>query len=268
MPANLDPCDFLLKEGADAFRELVAGAVDPLAFVLERAATRFDLGSIEGSRRAAEWVLGILSRIPSSQRIGMDLKLAKSLDSLAHRLGLPVDSLRRRLQELRQAAGRDPVAEPGARGRGEPVPDRAQAVAPVRSSPPPPPIRLPDLDPLDRELVQIVLNEPGAVSYLVSRVTAASLRDAPLRAILQACYDLHGEGQPPRTEEVMLRLDDPQIRALAAGLLLPLDPAPLPEDVRPASWQDRLKGVLATLAERERQDRLGDLAGPWPKPMK
>jgi len=38
LPANLDPCDFLLKEGADAFRELVAGAVDPLAFVLERAA--------------------------------------------------------------------------------------------------------------------------------------------------------------------------------------------------------------------------------------
>ena len=57
----------------------------------------------------------------------------------------------------------------------------------------------------------------------------------------------------------MLRLDDPQVRALAAGLLLPMDPAPLPENVRPASWQDRLKGVLGTLAERERQNRLRDL---------
>jgi DNA primase len=123
----------------------------------------------------------------------------------------------------------------------------------------PPPIRLRDLDPLDRELVQIVLNEPGLVSDVVSRVTASSLRDAPLRAILQACYDLHGEGLAPRTEEVMLRLDDDQVRALAAGLLLPMDPAPLPENVRPASWQDRLKGVLGTLAGRERQNRLGDL---------
>ncbi len=260
LPANLDPCDFLLREGADAFRELVARAVDPLAFVLERAATRFDFGAIEGSRRAAEWVLGIISRVPSTQRIGMDLKLAKSLDNLAHRLGLPVDYLRRRLRELKQAAlPRSPLRPPGPGAaanvsRTVPADDTATA-----GSTPPPPIRLRDLDPLDRELVQIVLNEPGLVSEVVSRVTASSLRDAALRAILQACYDLHGEGLAPRTEEVMLRLDDYQVRALAAGLLLPMDPAPLPEDVHPASWQDRLKGVLGALAGRERQNRLGDL---------
>ena len=49
LPANLDPCDFLLKEGADAFRVLVKRAADPLAFVLERAGARFDLDSIEAS---------------------------------------------------------------------------------------------------------------------------------------------------------------------------------------------------------------------------
>jgi DNA primase len=261
LPTNLDPCDFLLKVGADSFRELVARAVDPLAFVLERAAARFDFGAIEGSRRAAEWVLGILSRIPSTQRIGMDLKFAKALDNLSVRLNQPVDYLKRRLRELRQAALRRP-------GRGNPgsvavanlsrTEAKAEASGAISSSPPAP-IRLLDLDPLDLELVQIVLNEPDLVSELVSRVTASSLRDASLRAILQACYDLHGEGQPPQTGEVMLRLDDPQVRALAAGLLLPMDPAPLPENVRPASWQDRLKGVLGTLAERERQNRLGDL---------
>ena len=61
LPANVDPCDFLLKEGADAFRALVERAVDPLAYLLARAAARFNLDSIEGSRRAAEWVVGILS---------------------------------------------------------------------------------------------------------------------------------------------------------------------------------------------------------------
>ena len=260
LPANLDPCDFLLKEGAGPFRELVAAAVDPLAFVLQRAAARFDLGAIEGSRRAAEWVVGILSRIPSSQRFGMDLKLAKSLDNLSVRLNQPVDSLKKMLREQRRAA----VPRPG-RGNPAAVAGSPSTTTPPGSVPaavsgsPAVPIRLGDLDPLDRELVQIVLNEPALVSELVSRVTVSSLRDAPLRAILQACYDLHGEGQPPRSEEVMLRLDDPQVRALAAGLLLPMDPAPLPEDVRPASWQDRLIGVLGTLAGRERQSRLGDL---------
>jgi DNA primase len=261
LPANLDPCDFLLKEGVDAFRELVAGAVDPLAFVLERAATRFDFGAIEGSRRAAEWVLGILSRARSSQPIGLDFKLGKCLDNLSVRLNQPVDELKKRLRELRQLALQRP-------GRGNPGSGagvnlsrtEAQPEVPgAASSLPPPPIRLRDLDPLDRELVQIVLNEPGLVSELVSRVTVSSLRDAPLRAILQACYDLHGEGQSPSIAEVMHRLDDPQIHDLAAGFLLPLDPEPMPENMRLASWQERLKHSLETLAERERQHRIGDL---------
>ena len=60
LPAGLDPCDFLLKEGADAFRELAEKAPDALAYLVSRAAARFDLDSIEGSRRAAEWVFGIV----------------------------------------------------------------------------------------------------------------------------------------------------------------------------------------------------------------
>ena len=259
LPANLDPCDFLLKEGAGPFRELVSRAVDPLAFVLERAATRFDLTAIEGTRRAAEWVLGVLSRVPTTQRIGLDLKLAKTLDALGHRLSLPVESLRRRLQELRRIAtprvGRDRTLAPSASPEATTTAESPSS----RTAAPVTPIRLQELDPTDRELIQIVLNDATAVAHLVSRVTASSLRDAPLRAILQACYDLHGQGQLPRYEEVMNRLDDPQVRALAAALTLSMDSSPLPEDVRPATWHDRLHGVLLTLAERERQNRLRDI---------
>jgi len=116
-----------------------------------------------------------------------------------------------------------------------------------------------DLDPTDRALIEIVLNEHSVVGRLISRVAVASIRDAPLRMILQACYDLYGEGQPPTFDRVALRLDDPQVRALAAGLLLPIEAAPLPDRVRPGPWQDRLAWTLATLAERDRQDRLRDL---------
>jgi len=123
-------------------------------------------------------------------------------------------------------------------------------------------LRTKDLDPRDRELLQIVLNEPSVVGRLISRVAVASIRDAPLRTILQACYDLYGEGQSPTFDRIALRVDDPEVRALAAGLLLPIEPGPLGVDTYPlASWQDRLKGTLTTLAERDRQDRLRDLKG-------
>jgi len=244
LPGGADPCDYLLTEGADAFRRLVDRAVDPLEFALARAASRFDFDAVDGARQASQWVLSILARVPRSQRAGLDVKVAKALDALAQRLRLPVDELARDLRRLRGRSGR-PSSRTG----------------PAAATPATPPIRLADLDPLDRELIQIVLNEPAVVAGLVARVAPGTLRSAPLRAILEAGYAIHAEGHEPTFDRLAGRLDDPALRSLAAGLLLPMDPAPLPEALRPAPWRDRLTGVLAQLAERDWRDRLRDLQG-------
>ncbi len=270
LPGGLDPCDFLTREGADAFRDLVGRAVDPLSFAIARAEARFDLTSLEDSRLAAEWVLSILGRVPRSHAAGLDVKVAKALDTLSQRLRVPVATLDRRLKELQRAARRSeqkgrrapaPGGEDGAGAQGGPG-ETAPAV-------PMTPIRPEELDPIDRELVQIALNEPLAVARLVSRVAVASVRDAPLRAILAACYDLHGEGESTTFERVSLRLEDARVRSLAAGLLLPttatrgdrhpIDPQPVSEGVRPASWEVRLANTLAMFDERDWRDRLRDL---------
>ena len=76
LPEKLDPCEFLLREGADAFRTLLGRATDPLAFVLQRASSKFDIRSAEGSRLASEEVLSILARVPNKSRAGLDVKIA------------------------------------------------------------------------------------------------------------------------------------------------------------------------------------------------
>ena len=248
LPSNLDPCDFVLNEGADAFRALVERAVDPLSFAIRRASERFDLDDLEGSRRAAEWVLAILARVPTRHRAGLDVKVAKALDRLSVRLRVPVETLDRRLKQLRRGADRSAPRDRGDAGRG--AESALAAVAPVR---------LADLDVTDRQLIEILLNDPTVVGRLIARVAVSSIRDDSLREILQVCYDLYGEGVTPTFERVFLRLDDPRVRALAAGLLLPIDPAPLPESIHPAPLEDRLAGVLAKLAERAWRDRIKDL---------
>ena len=133
LPDGLDPCDFLLGEGADAFRDLVDRAVDPLSFAIARAEARFDLDSLEDSRLAAEWVLSILGRVPRSHAAGLDVKVAKALDTLSQRLRVPVATLDRRLKELQRSARRpsrkadEPRRRRGRRGgreraRGRPPP--------------------------------------------------------------------------------------------------------------------------------------------------
>lgn len=250
LPSNLDPCDFLLSEGADAFRSLVEQAVDPMTFAIRRASSRFDLDSPEDARRAAEWVLTVLGRVPASRNLGLDVKVAKALDTLSRQLRVPVETLKRRLKQLQLASMN--------KGGGRAAP-KAPAAEDAPKEAPPVVIRPEDLDVTDRELVQIILNQPDVVGRLSSRVAVASIRDAPLRAILQACFDLHAEGTPPTFERVALRLDDPAVRSLAAGLLSPIVSSPLPKELRPAPWEDLLAGVLARIDERDWQVRLRDL---------
>jgi DNA primase len=253
LPDNLDPADFLLREGPAPFRALIDRAVDPLAFAIDRAGTKFDLNSLEESRQAAEWVLSILARVPNNSRAGLDVKVARALDTLGQRLRVPFATLERRLRALRQSAARTANNETR----------RADAAAQA----PPPPIRPADLDPIDRELIHIVLNDPGVVGRLITRVAVETLFDAPLRAILQACYAIHGEGQTPSFDRVSLRLDE-SVRKLAAGLAQPIDFAPLPDEplfgptkgLQPASWERRLAGVLAKLDKREHEARLRKVA--------
>jgi DNA primase len=261
LPSGLDPCDFLLNRGADAFRELAAGAVDPLAFILDRARVRFDFESIEGSRQAAEWVLGILSRIPVQSRGGLDVKLAKALDALAYSLRVPLDPLKKRLGELRRAAARP---KPAARVETDAPPagdgtrvDEARAVVSA-------PDLLRAMDPVERELLAIVVDQPEGVGRIVACVAPSTIRDDAARAILQAAFDLYGEGERPGYEALVARLDEPGPRAVAAhlGHLGPgtHEEQPLDDDTASqGDWERRLELVLGRLAERERLVRVADL---------
>jgi DNA primase len=270
LPEKLDPCDFLLKEGAEAFRALVDRAVDPLAFAVRRAGERFDLESIEGSRQAAEWVLGVFARVPRVNRFAQEVKVDKALDTLSDRLRVPVPTLKRRLRQLQREAkvryaprASAPAGHDSAPAQVDPAtadaPGEAGSAATSSASGS---IQLNPqaLDPTERELIQIVLSEPGSVGRVISRVSVASIHDASLRVILQVCYDLHGEGQPATFERVALRLFDDAVRALAACLLSPMDSGPRSDQMSPEGpWEERLSGVLLRLAKRDWQERLREL---------
>jgi DNA primase len=268
LPAGLDPCDFVLQRGASAFRELAERAPEPPAYLLDRAAARFDLASGEGTRRAAEWVVGILNAAPQAHRLGLEVKQAKVLDELSRRLRVPLEALTRLRRQLQRPTPRRAAAST-ATASGEAAttmsaPPSGDAAVGSRGAAPAAPIRLDGLDRTDLELMQVALNEPAAIEWLAPRIAPSCLRDAPLRAILEAAYGLLAEGQPASYENLMARLEDPALRGVATDLVastalsLP-EPAPLSEGVRPAPWRERLERMLIVLDQRERQARLADL---------
>ena len=242
LPAGLDPCDFLIAEGAEPFRSLVDSAADPLEFAIDRARSRFDFESAEGARQAADWVLAILAKIPPRASGGLEMKSAKALDILSRLLNVSVLDLNRRLRQLRKPA---------------PAAHRADPAATLAAAPP---IQIRDLDRTDVELIRIVLNEPGVVPRIVSRIAVSDLRDAPLRTILAAAYDVHAGGSAPEFSRISSRLGEAE-RSLAAGLLLPVDSSPFSEAVRPAPLAEQLPRLLTAFAARELDERRRDVQG-------
>jgi DNA primase len=234
LPDRLDPCEFLNEHGAGPFLEMIESASDPLDFAIDRAAARYDFDSPEGARQASEWIASLLGRVPGAAPGGLDVKVAKALDKLARRLRVPVHDLRRQVRRARPTAGSSSKSEPAA------APTVSEYV----------PIHPSSLDVLDRGLVHILLNDPSLIPRVNTRIAPKSLRDAPLRAILQACYDLYSEGELPEFTRVSSRLSEAE-RGLAAGLLLPSDPAAASARYAPPPWATQLDLILVQFAERD-----------------
>ncbi len=66
LPDNLDPAEFIAAKGAEAFGQVLEGAVPLIRFGIDRRLARFDLNSPEGRARATNEALAVLAPIKDS----------------------------------------------------------------------------------------------------------------------------------------------------------------------------------------------------------
>jgi len=68
LPEGLDPADFVQRRGAEAFRELAAGAEPLVEFMLRRSVGRHDLSSVESQSAAVAGALPVLEGLSDPVR--------------------------------------------------------------------------------------------------------------------------------------------------------------------------------------------------------
>jgi len=197
MPAGIDPCEFVLAQGRDAFEVLVAAAGDPLEYRMDEALAGLaaDAGD-DAALASIESVLSALAAVsprsplpPSQRRLREDQVLGR----LSRRFGLSRDVLRTRMLELRDrsrpAGGADDRAPAG---------DRS----------------LPRLPAWDREVIEVLVGVPDSAGLIVRQVGAAGLESREARAVLQVAAKIHGEGRPVALAELLLEIEDPLLQSL------------------------------------------------------
>jgi len=106
LPENLDPCDLLLRDGPESFQKVLDTAVDALEFKLTRVLLEANKAgaTLETKRKATDSLLSVLARIPVEASPSSQLKLELMLGRVGKKLGISVETLKARINELRPKA--------------------------------------------------------------------------------------------------------------------------------------------------------------------
>ena len=236
LPEGLDPCDLLAAQGAAPFRGILEEAVDVFEYKLAAVWKESEKG-VEGQRRAAEQMLGVLATAPQDRSVKLELMVNR----IAHRLHLKEETLWARLKELR-----DKRAERSDRTRSDHeaprAADEASDTAERKAGP---------AAQHEKELLEVLLADGALVGAAIVEVTPNEVEHPGLRLLLEGLYRLHAEGQQPDLDHLRGRLDNERLLDRAQGFR----DRGLAQSDRPAYLQT----VLARFRERREQRRMQDL---------
>lgn len=192
LPAGMDPCDLLAERGADAFRAVLAGAVDALEFKMARALADESAGGVEGRRRAVDAVLGVIALAPELAGHAGAVKRELAVTRIAQRTGLREETVWGRLHELRaqrRPSRPNPTSEP----------PRRTAPAPAR----------------EKQLLQMLLADPTLVPLALGEIAPGEVEHPGVRLLLEGLYERQAHGQVPDLDGLRGRLDNPALLAVA-----------------------------------------------------
>ena len=198
LPEGLDPCDLLVRQGADAFRKVLAEAVDALDFKLNQVLASAAAQGIEGKRRAVEAVLGIIALAPEVQGQDAAIKQQLIVTRISQRLAIKEETIWARLRELRARR-----LEAEARRQSDEEANGPNAAVPL---------------PREKQLLEVLLAEPALVAVAAKEIAAAEVVHPGLRRLLEGLYALLQEGEPPDLDQLRPRLDNPRLAEAALRL--------------------------------------------------
>ena len=203
LPDDLDPADFLLTRGAEAFRQFLDSAVDALEHKLNRLMQNMgSRATMHQVNQALEQMLSTLAaapRLQSGTTAQARLREHQILSQLARQFRVSEEELRLRLRDLRRRA------KPGSAARDVGPNDE----------------EVPVLSPLsawERELLEIVLLEPEAVIAAAEEISPEQIETPAAALIFNRCCELSRGGITPTFDRLLLEFDDPAIKNLLVDL--------------------------------------------------
>ncbi len=200
LPAGLDPCDLLVQQGPDAFRQVLEKAADALEFKLNQVLNHEGSLGIEGQRRAVDAVLGIVALAPPLAGQAGAIRTQLMVTRISRRLALKEEMVWARLEELR--AQKRP-AEKSSPARSEEAAPAVRGAKPVTA---------------ERELLEVLLADETLVAAAAASIPPEEIQHPGLRRLLAGLYALLAEDVPPTLDQLRARLEEGPLARKAMDL--------------------------------------------------
>lgn len=214
LTGDQDPADVMLDQGPEWFLEQANRAPELWEFKLKRVIDRFGTNTVDGAHRVLEEMLELLCEVPtylgSSPTGRWQMREDILLGRLFQRLGIPEKNVRDRLNELRRLRvqrGANMNSNGGA-PQSPATPSQIQRL--MRSAT--------TDEQIEAELLQIALLYPETVNSMRQEISTKEITCPALRQLWELCLELIDQQILPSIDQVLLRLEESELKPLAVWL--------------------------------------------------
>lgn len=251
VPKGKDPCEFILLEGIEAFKELFSSASDVMAYQWSRLSEKFEKSdNLTDRRTATEKFL---------QSISLAFK-SGSIDAITQ--GLIINRLSRLLQIPSEDIRRTVVSKIRRIGNVEIRTSRNQTVSATEASES-------LIMKAQSEIIEVLLNEPGLIEAAVRKIELCDFDNPELRQLWQLLQQYNRPEREFSLSHLLGQIDSERTASVAVSL------SDNGQDT--GTLAKRLKGAVAVLCEhraknesmkrgRDEDDKLRSVTNRGTKP--
>lgn len=195
LPDQLDPDEYLLEHGTEAFNQVIASAQDALSYKWKQLTARFisSQGDLTGQQKAVEEYMNTLADARAS---AVDsLRWHSSLARVSRLTSIPVEELNRRFKMVTRPPSPKPQAE------SSPTPPDGQNSEPAAPTPSSAPKEATAQVSAERHLLGCLLLDPPWWHEAQKTVSPDDFLDPPRHKLAEVYWDYQrNEGEPVFSE--------------------------------------------------------------------
>ncbi|MDD4939644.1 MAG: DNA primase [Candidatus Omnitrophica bacterium] len=190
LPEGLDPDLFVRKNGFAAFKERIDRAENIFDYKLKILKARHGAKSIESKAAISSEILLTINRLKNA------ILKTEYIKRLAQELDLREDALLQELSKMKQATPGDTYN--------------------------PPVKRAPEMNPTERLLIKLMLEEEGLIDDMMRKLSPEDFLDERASRVVSIMFELNGQGKNIETNKLINRIDDETVsRFIRESALLP-----------------------------------------------